>query len=675
MLAVGLVIAIAVLLTSFDGKPVPDWGPNLNLNAVLALLSTILRAMLVVVVAQIICQKKWDWYREKSGRRLRDLQKFDSGSRSTLGALYLIPTVVFRDTITLVAATVLLSSFLIGPFVQQASRTAVCTFVVQNSNASLPFAHYVPRRLGFTHPYSYVTGTPTPDTIVAVLSSVTAPNGTENQITGSCTTGNCTFPDGDPIDSASQNIARQNLADKETTSHSTTGVCSACVDVASLISSKKMSNASNTMQRILPNGFNVSYFGGGSTFALVRPTKDLTWLGDLLTPEIKAMSRWAYVNATFLAQRGENSTTTAAVCVLYPCLRTYIASITNNQLSERLIRSEVMQLDMTGVNENQVEYVGRYNNALSNFNYNYAAVKSPCGIDGGVYEISQNMSPNPGATTLSLVDFNSQGRSSRNITAPERCIYRQNSQFAMAISAILDRDIFDGICDSYKGPTCYKPVSPGQSTSNSMLTNLGVGTVLRTLIEGNASFSNVTGWFDSFADAMTNRFRFEYGAATFNATDRNLPLGEIHGLAWQDMTCVSLYRNWLLLPIGLTLITAILAIWTIAMTWRHRHRRPIWKDSLFPLILYGHRIVSNKLGTVPNQPYDNDADGYQTGLEKHDGLLEIHEMNDIGRKTSVKSGWPDHPELNHNAEKAAIPLQQERSGGVLYGPSAEVWHN
>jgi hypothetical protein len=72
------------------------------------------------------------------------------------------------------------------------------------------------------------------------------------------------------------------------------------------------------------------------------------------------------------------------------------------------------------------------------------------------------------------------------------------------------------------------------------------------------SFANTTNLFDSFANAVTNRFRFEFGAATFNETDRNLPLGVVQGVAWQESTCVQMQVKWLLLPICLTALTTVL---------------------------------------------------------------------------------------------------------------------
>jgi len=147
-LAIGFVVAIVVILPAFNGKETPHWSGSFNLNAVLALLSTFLRALLVLLAARIVSQRKRTWFAGNNVRPLLNLQKFDSGSRSDLDALLLVSTVLRRDPVTFVAALVILSSFLVGPFVQQASRTINCSFPQTGINASAPFAHWVSRSGG-----------------------------------------------------------------------------------------------------------------------------------------------------------------------------------------------------------------------------------------------------------------------------------------------------------------------------------------------------------------------------------------------------------------------------------------------------------------------------------------------------------------------------------------------
>lgn len=94
-----------------------------------------------------------------------------------------MPTVLF-----LVAALVLLAyhfslvhSFS-KPAVQQTANSR------PNANTLIPYAYYFPHGGGFDPLYGNSTATPSAVTIVAILSSITAPNAKENQVMGSCTT-------------------------------------------------------------------------------------------------------------------------------------------------------------------------------------------------------------------------------------------------------------------------------------------------------------------------------------------------------------------------------------------------------------------------------------------------------------------------------------------------------
>jgi hypothetical protein len=80
-------------------------GAHILAPALLALLSTTLRAILVAIVSQVISQRKWLWYGKETLRPLSDLQKFDSGIRGSLGAMLLLSTVFWKDMVTLAAAT------------------------------------------------------------------------------------------------------------------------------------------------------------------------------------------------------------------------------------------------------------------------------------------------------------------------------------------------------------------------------------------------------------------------------------------------------------------------------------------------------------------------------------------------------------------------------------------
>jgi hypothetical protein len=650
---------------SYDGKPAPSLGTHLNLNALLAFLSTILRALLVVIVSQIICQQKWDWYSD-SPSPLLDLQRFDSGSRGSLGALLLLPTVILKDAVALLAAAVLVVSFLIGPFVQQASRTSPCLFPAPGLNASLPYAHYVPRRGGLSlmtigdgASIQGALGDPLPSPAVAILSSVTAPNGTENQIHRNCATGTYKFGDADYEEGAPTF-----LIDKSFSTHSTVAMCDRCIDVVSLVSRNHTPTDGGQTTFMLPNGISLTHSWGPSAFAVIRPSAGLRWLGDLLTPELRAISRWAYINTTFLTISDDptplNQTkVTAAVCVLYPCVRTYAASITNNLLSEQEVSSQVMEISVQHeerVNTSQVTEIrnGRTDwwgslSAQEQYEAHYAAVKSPCLVGGQVYDENLNTTSLNNAISLSLYDFTDPSRITyRNISAPEFCILRHDVQFVKSISTFLHKEIFNGSCSWWKGNNCGKA---GNGYDVGPLSHLGARMVLEKLIEGERAYFNVTSWFSAFANAMTNRFRFEFGAAAFDTSIplyhvQPLPLGEDRGIAWQTETCVSTDRNWLALPIALTAITTLLMLWTIAHNWRHRRTRPVWKDNLLPLLFYRHNIQSEKQGALPWRP------GNITKFEHRAQLMETSEMEKVGKGTLVTFQWSAHRKLDDALEGA-----------------------
>lgn len=655
--ATGLIAAIAAVLATYDGNPAPDWGEHINLNALLATLSTILRAMLVVVVSQIISQRKWEWLTAKQLRALSDLQIFDSGSRGIIGAVQFITTVFWRDPVSFMAAIVLLASFLVGPFVQQASRTSECTFVAPGLKASLPYAHYIPRRSGYvTDVERDDLGVPAPDLITAVLSAVTEPQSTENQIRGSCPTGNCTFQAGDPVSN-----------DKDAITHSSVAMCSKCIDITPLVVRENETCGAPVLS--LPRNISLSRACGDREVVRIQPSPDLEWMGKLLTPELRSASRWAYVNATFAGLNSyANETVAAAMCSLYPCVQTYTASMEDNKVLETKLASKVMQLDLLW--NDQVEEKGEHN-ALENVYQSYTTVQSPCQVQGRIFDLSRSTSTQSNGTALALHDFTDYGKSealpptSINATAPKECIYRQHPQFVVAMSRLLNNEVFNGSCSSAKTFSCR---AVGRSESDDhFLPGLASETVLRTLYGEShkspsnltAGYSNITEWFDHFADAMTRRYRMDYGS--FDEGDRNgdeLPLDEVHGVVWQTTICVSMRPAWLALPITLTVITVILATWTIALNWKHRRSRPVWKDSILPLMFYGPNMVNGALDEYSRVSSTQAI--HDGGADRSDGNrdpLEVDSMMEIAKGVVVLVPWQ---EKHGNSEETPDSVQKTK---------------
>jgi hypothetical protein len=216
----------------------------------LALIATIFRATIATILGKIISQAKWAWYSESRARPLEHFQDFDDGSHGVLGAALLIPKVLRHNFVPALAALVLIASLAIGSFVQQAIRTKGCSHQVTGDIASIPNAHYVPRQAIINRGEAVKTfGTLDDDMNFAVYGSLIAPEGRDNQIIPGCTTGNCTFPTGDPVDRNASNITEGNLV-----TFSTVGLCRSCIEVSPLAEPINATSDNYSVPYGLPNG-------------------------------------------------------------------------------------------------------------------------------------------------------------------------------------------------------------------------------------------------------------------------------------------------------------------------------------------------------------------------------------------------------------------------------------
>jgi hypothetical protein len=319
-------------------------------------------------------------------------------------------------------------------------------------------------------------------------------------------------------------------------------------------------------------------------------------------------------------------------------MRTYTSIIEDNQLHEEETQSEIMRIDSASrsayLDENktaQFNFEGNLEifNAHSNNESGYASIKAPCRVGEHTFHMEDQLPEDIKTTNLSLLDFGKGNTTSFNVTWPNQCIYRQDAKFVKAIATVMNGDIFDGYCDEFR--ICMKnEVSHGENY-DSYMSNVGVGSILRSLVSNETTHKTVTKIFDSIANAMTNRFRFQYGSTTPAGTTIESSVSDlVQGIAWETKVCVSMRTEWLLLPIGLTFVTFILSMWTIITNWQHRHSIPIWKESILPLLFYGQDIAPRDAKALPIQPSDKD-----TGGDQVEGLMEASTMAAASRKIMV----------------------------------------
>lgn len=88
-------MAIILILYLYEGRSLSNLPDGISINAIIAILSTAMKAALSVPVAEAISQAKWDWFHPQ-GRSLADMEVYDQASRGPWGALRMLANVRWR---------------------------------------------------------------------------------------------------------------------------------------------------------------------------------------------------------------------------------------------------------------------------------------------------------------------------------------------------------------------------------------------------------------------------------------------------------------------------------------------------------------------------------------------------------------------------------------------------
>ena len=80
--------SIVAVLAWSDGRPMPDWPEGITLNAILSVLTSIMKAAMVLIITEALSQLKWSWFNQR--KQLSDLAVLDAASRGTPGAILVL---------------------------------------------------------------------------------------------------------------------------------------------------------------------------------------------------------------------------------------------------------------------------------------------------------------------------------------------------------------------------------------------------------------------------------------------------------------------------------------------------------------------------------------------------------------------------------------------------------
>ncbi|TID14532.1 hypothetical protein E2P81_ATG08484 [Venturia nashicola] len=614
LFAAACFVAIAIILAKYNGQEQPDWKYSLNLSTLVAILSTLLRTSLVVVVEEIVGQLKWLWY--KTTRPLRHLSDFDQAARSPWGSL-LLPFRIKRVNLALLGALIVVLSLAIGPFTQQAIKNVSCETDLPfdksgNSNTSrstakIPIAHQV---LGSSATrYGAGLWSMASDVKGAIVNGLSDPTGNLSAVSAVCGTGNCTFPD-----------------------YSSAGMCSKCIDVTSLIT-EVLFNQTNSHSSVpfsnltLPNGLSIgnSPSDQPSQWLNISTDSNLEWAQISDSAMLAGLSASIYnftllqitdancsitVNSTNkfgtvsynydCPQHGKNFSPgwrnygfLATSCAIFPCAKTYHSNVTNGVLDEQVLAEVPLLEDLSQPASAVPDQV---------------AFKSPCVVEGQSYDLS-NISKVPSLHR----SFNTTEINGKNVTVPSECFYSVSGIWSRALTLFLGTTLA-GFC--YLPDTNGYPmnIDPRYRTAVRCATDFFSQTAtadswwLQELFNnGNATFGSVETSVDAIASAVTNKIR------TFGS-NWDGSQGFATGSSTRTTICTQVDWPWLIFPAILLALTLFLLIIIALRTIFGHGDVPIWKSSLLPLIFASKEPFTAKSGDL--RDIDDAADDTLVELKR-----------------------------------------------------------
>ncbi|KAK4921732.1 hypothetical protein LTR49_010838 [Elasticomyces elasticus] len=596
-------IAIAAVSSHYKDKTTPHLPYGITLNAVISILATTSRSLLIFTVAAAIGQLKWCWYRHE--RDVNDIQSFDDASRGPWGSVTLLFPPRIRSLASIGAAiTVLALAF--DPFVQQILTYPTKMVLLPAAVSSI------------TRTPAYVAFDPGDDEWLNALSSGMWSGSTQLMRQPTCATGSCTWLE--PVKSV--------------------GCCSKCVDampyaklrqcdyaeVAALPEGGQPSN--KTLDSV--NGTKCTVdFGHGTRLQLLNHGNDTT-IGlptvkyvTVPNPIVTYHSVWnlggPYLDYSVDSVYGRDSINTnflnvtnpiltlgrvsmglnyingsssidhiaeAEECVLSLCERTFNISVADSTASFELLQTDYgtrIWLETTetfGINNDPNQY--QYNSSYTCWQ--------------------------PGEAAYHVVNY-----TNTSIDLNAMCDY------AGAETPYFCPSGLSWYCPRSSKGFAYTLVErlTGNMTlaSRQSYDHFGYNVDIMKWI----TTKNLSTVLDSVAASLTQL------GLTANTTE------QVPGQAWQREVHVSLAWVWLALPIALTVGSILLLI--AAAVQSKRYKVKLWKSSVLPLLYHG--FEDRSLGGMPEEV---------SGMAKVAGGQRTQMVDSsMRRRTVLSRGYADIP--------------------------------
>jgi hypothetical protein len=525
---------IIVTLIIHQDRPLPKWPSLISINTLIAIFTAIMKASMLLPIAEGVSQMKWLWFRE--ARPLIDLERFDIASRGPWGCVLLL---IKRHTnhLAVLGALITITAMAVDPFAQQVIQYDYCSTTAPKTAA------LIPRTNNYTAGFRALNGgvghsSGAMNAAFYGQGLFDPPASASSNIRLICPTGNCTFP-----------------ATPSGISYMSLGMCSSCADISDTITNtttivngsdgKVITTYTNYM---LPSNLTISPLGHGLVAATLIETPSQSAVEGMVSQSmIKFEMLMINTNSCSDASILSGCRVWASRCSLAPCVKSYGATVSDGVLHEREISAIPLQYLPVAAG---YAYFGIFTNSTV--------------VDGQV----RNCTPTKGPT--------------------ERNTLRMAQGYTW-----LSQQYFQNISSApYYSPECAFTLGVGSTDGlgTSLLETYGDQNV--TDIEGQYSgqpwmlqlFDNGTAipeTLDTAISGLSNAIT----AAIRNGGDavNSVPAT---GTVMVSQTCIRVHWGWLILPASLLLFSTLFlgcTIWETSMDTMGK----AWKSSPLALLFHG----------------------------------------------------------------------------------------
>ncbi|KAF6816732.1 hypothetical protein CPLU01_13787 [Colletotrichum plurivorum] len=616
LLALGSIIAIVIILSLHEGKPLPRWPALISVNSLVAVFTAIFKASVVMPVAEGISQLKWDWFRRP--KKLSDVVLFDDASRGPWGSLLLIAKKLTRPReayLPILGAFITVAALAIDPISQAMIEHRGCLLPVEPWSADVAEVSRTNYYLGsFTDFTANLVGLKADHAMEKALDrGLHYPQETADLVNFKCATGNCTFQQGGEGSSWFSSLA----------------VCHSCRDITDRVILETVPGRESGYDNRtwwLPTHLPEFY----SELNLTAPVKTLElyktvevktwgktskvivnprfWIDSWPDKPFYALDVLMVSNPTCQDCRSTSPDNMAIAvrCNLDPCVRGYHAEVKNGVYSESEDKKPPQFLKDSSNAEEEDEDEDHPGDRHTK---GWVLVTNTSLVDGQERPCVATQHWEPESVRVDFYANRSLGISQFSFTAreskPYSKFYRQECVWTMdattwgALGFSLDKLLR----------------AEGNGTFNNKIGMVEGPMWLKEMYaSGSGNMSTVETMVRGLASAMTAAIRNKpYGNLSTKVEAALQPsLARSRGTVSSMQTCVSVHWGWIAYPVLLLVLQWIFSV----LVSTRRHSGAAWKSSPLALLFHGLdddlRKKHRHLDTVKDM--DQSAEGIDVQL-------------------------------------------------------------